>query len=507
MNPPLVEDDRTAIKQDAAPGPAATPSAATVSGPSYDSQSPAYAHRLPRGTRLGEFELHDLVGEGGFGIVYLAWDNSLERKVAVKEYMPSSIAARAGDNQVGARSERHRATFDAGLRSFIREAKLLAMFDHPSLLKVYRFWEANGTAYMAMPFYEGVTLKDSIAALPEPPDEAWLLALLAPLTEALGVIHAEHCYHRDIAPDNIMLLAGSDRPLLLDFGAARRAIGDLTQSLTVILKPGFAPVEQYGEVPGLRQGPWTDVYGLAAVVYWVITGEKPPQSVGRMVHDSMAPLADRASARYSARFLQAIDNALAVLPERRTQTIDALRQELGLSPLRVAAPPPPTMAPGSPAQPRGDASEMPARQAELAPLRDSKHNSNALRRWAAVAGLAATVIAAGLWWASQGPPAEPAPAASGAGNAGTPALSASMVSPGPPEPRAAEAVPPTEAAPIPAARPDRQPARAVPTADAVKRARRPPAVNSAECAAILQSISLGDSNPRLAERLNELGCR
>ena len=165
------------MKHGAAPGPAATAAAATVSGPSYDSQSPAYAHTLPRGTRLGEFELHDLIGEGGFGIVYLAWDASLERKVAVKEYMPSSIATRAGA-QVSARSERHQTAFDAGLRSFIKEAKLLAMFDHPSLLKVYRFWEANGTAYMAMPFYEGLTLKDAVASMEKPPDEAWLLTLL-----------------------------------------------------------------------------------------------------------------------------------------------------------------------------------------------------------------------------------------------------------------------------------------------------------------------------------------
>jgi serine/threonine protein kinase len=221
---------------------------------------------LPVGSRQAEFEITRVLGEGGFGIVYLARDHALERMVALKEYMPAALAVRGEGTQVRVRSERHRDTFEAGLKSFINEARLLAQFDHPSLVKVYRFWEANGTAFMVMPFIEGRTLKETLKTLPEPPTEAWLMALLAPLTEALLVLHGEHCYHRDIAPDNIILVAGSGRPLLLDFGAARRVIGDMTQALTVILKPGYAPIEQYAEVPGMKQGPWTDVYALAAVV-------------------------------------------------------------------------------------------------------------------------------------------------------------------------------------------------------------------------------------------------
>ena len=179
---------------------------------------------LPVGTYLTEFELTSVLGEGGFGIVYLAWDHSLERRVALKEYMPAALSARTGASQVQVKSARHRETFDLGLKSFVNEAKLLASFDHPSLVKVYRFWEANGTAYMVMPFYEGITLKDKLRELGEPPDEAWLMAILAPLTEALAVIHAENCFHRDIAPDNVILLAATGKPLLLDFGAARRVI-------------------------------------------------------------------------------------------------------------------------------------------------------------------------------------------------------------------------------------------------------------------------------------------
>jgi serine/threonine protein kinase len=292
------------------------------------------------GAHVSEFEITRRIGEGGFSIVYLAMDHSLERIVALKEYMPSSLATRLGTTQVQPRAERYRDTFEAGLRSFVNEAKLLAQFDHPSLVKVYRFWEANGTAYMVMPFYQGVTVKDAVRAMPERPDEAWLLALLGPLTEALLVIHADRCFHRDIAPDNVILLASSSKPLLLDFGAARRVIGDMTQALTVILKSGYAPVEQYAEIPGMKQGPWTDVYALGAVVYWAITGKTPPASVGRMLSDSFIPLVECAAGRYSPGFLAAIDRALVVLPERRTQTIDAFRQDLGLAGNGSAAAPP-----------------------------------------------------------------------------------------------------------------------------------------------------------------------
>ena len=333
MTPDEPDSDRTQIQ----------PPGARDQAPSFD-KTQAYApvpptkviapvvdmgNGLPVGTRLAEFELTKLVGEGGFGVVYLAHDHSLQRRVALKEYMPSSLAQRSGESHVSVKSERYRETFDAGLKSFINEARLLASFDHPSLVKVYRFWEANGTAYMAMPFLEGKTLRDILRSQPHAPDEAWLRSVLAPLTEALLVIHAEQCFHRDIAPDNVMQLPNG-RWLLLDFGAARRVIGDMTQALTVILKPGYAPVEQYAEIPSMKQGPWTDVYALAAVVHNAITGRTPPPSVGRLLNDTYQPLVKVAAGRYSEPFLAAIDRALIVRPETRTQTIGQLRQELDL---------------------------------------------------------------------------------------------------------------------------------------------------------------------------------
>lgn len=292
-----------------------------------DAESSAVAP-LPRGHRLHEFEIERVLGEGGFGIVYLARDLQLHRTVALKEYMPASLAVRQADDAVAVRSQRHQETFDLGLRSFVNEARLLASFDNGSLVKVYRFWEQNGTAYMVMPFYEGPTLKAWLKAQPQPPDEVWLKRLLGPLLDALALIHADHCYHRDIAPDNILLLGAEQRPLLLDFGAARRVIGDATQALTVILKPGYAPIEQYAEVPSMKQGPWTDVYALCAVLYMAISGRAPTAAVGRMMNDDLVPLATSARGRYAPAFLAAIDAGLAVRPEQRPPDIAALRARL-----------------------------------------------------------------------------------------------------------------------------------------------------------------------------------
>ena len=325
MNNDTPDDDRTVAQ----PQPSTRPQPATAApAPAGRSDS---GNALPLGTYLDEFELRSVAGEGGFSIVYRAWDHSLKRQVAVKEYFPSGMVGRSGGTQVVVRSERHTDAFEAGLKSFVEEARLLAQFDHPALIKVYRFWKANGSAYMVMPFCEGITLRDDWKSKAEAPDETALMTLLDPLTEALGVLHAERWYHRDIAPDNVMLLAGTRKPLLLDFGAARQVIGDMTHALTVILKPGYAPIEQWGEVPGMKQGPWTDVYALAATIHFGIMRRTPPPSVGRLVNDGYQPLAQAAAGRYSDRFLAAVDHALAVRPELRTQTVHQFRDEIGLN--------------------------------------------------------------------------------------------------------------------------------------------------------------------------------
>lgn len=288
---------------------------------------------LPIGTKLGEFEITDIIGWGGFGIVYLAYDHALQRQVALKEYMPSSLAIRDADGTISIRSEKNRETYQAGLRSFINEARILAKLqehaEHLSLVKVFQFWESQGTAYMVMPFYQGKTLKETLLSMKTRPDERWLRNLLTQILDALSILHKENCLHRDIAPDNILLLEDG-RAVLLDFGAARQVIGDLTQTLTIILKPGYAPIEQYAEEMALKQGPWTDIYALAAVIYYAITGNVPPSSTSRLIaNDPLIPLSQLAINDYSATFLKAIDKALSLKPTDRPQTINEFKALLG----------------------------------------------------------------------------------------------------------------------------------------------------------------------------------
>jgi len=302
---------------------------------------------LPVGSRLAEFEVTRVIGQGGFGAVYEAWDHTLERVVAIKEYLPTSLSTRQNDGTVVPLSERHRETFDLGMRSFINEARLLAQFDHPSLLKVYRFWQEKGTTYMVMPFYRGDTLREALVAIPAGVDESWLIRIMDGVTQALAVMHNANCYHRDIAPDNIILLEGSGRPVVLDFGAARRVITDKTQAITVILKPGYAPIEQYAEMPDMSQGAWTDVYALAAVMHVAVCGRAPPPSVARLLSDSYVPLAGNEilRQRYSLRLLEAIDAGLGVRPEQRPQSMAELRAALDLEVGHSIAPTPRTQPP------------------------------------------------------------------------------------------------------------------------------------------------------------------
>jgi serine/threonine protein kinase len=282
------------------------------------------AHALPLGTRIRDYQILGLLGEGGFGIVYLAMDVLLERQVAIKEYLPTSIAWRGASTlEVAVRVARDQKTFALGLRSFVNEARLLARFDHPSLIKVHRFWEENGTAYMVMPFYRGRTLQRTLERLGRRPSEAELRAWVAPLMDALQVMHAEKCYHRDISPDNVLITESG--PMLLDFGAARRVIGDVQRALTVVLKPGFAPIEQYGDTPGLQQGAWTDVYALAGMLFAAITSRRPPPAVSRLMDDPMPKVSEVAAGHYSAAFLQAIDRGLALKPKDRPQSVAEFR--------------------------------------------------------------------------------------------------------------------------------------------------------------------------------------
>lgn len=283
---------------------------------------------MPPGSRLGEFEITGVIGEGGFGIVYSARDSSLDRIVAIKEYLPSAFAGRTSAGTVQVRSEEHSKTFNAGLSSFINEARMLAKFSHPGLVEVFRFWEANGTAYMAMRYYRGVTLREMLRTNPQVATEQWLCETLDPILLALQELHHERCYHRDIAPDNILVLPNG-RSVLMDFGAARRIIGGMTRALTTVLKPGYAPIEQYSDDGSMQQGAWTDIYAVGGVLYHAMTGKVPVQAISRMMNDPLKPVATAARGEYSANLCSVVMKCLAVMPENRYQSIDELREALG----------------------------------------------------------------------------------------------------------------------------------------------------------------------------------
>jgi serine/threonine protein kinase len=287
--------------------------------PFVDNLSP-----LAVGTRLQEFVIDSVIGAGGFGIVYKANDTQLHRTVAIKEYMPSSMAARSEGSTISLRSESHAQDFEAGKTSFISEARMLAKFKHEALIEVFRFWEQNGTAYMVTPFYEGQTLKQRLREMAVLPDEAALKQALLPVLDALEHMHLEQVYHRDISPDNIMVL-NDGKPILLDLGAARRLETENAQALTVLVKPGYAPIEQYAGDSGVQQGPWTDIYGWGASAYYALTGKPPPPSASRIMSDSIVKLAGSNLSGYSHEFLAAIDAALAVRPDDRPQSVAALK--------------------------------------------------------------------------------------------------------------------------------------------------------------------------------------
>ncbi|MBL0149261.1 MAG: serine/threonine protein kinase [Ideonella sp.] len=455
--------------------------------------APTVGNKLSVGLRLDEYEISGVIGEGGFGIVYLAWDHSLQRRLAIKEYMPASLARRTSGLPVEVRSPEDAESFQAGLRSFINEAKLLARFDHPALLKVHRFWQANGTAYMVMPYYEGPTLQQALAAVASRPDEAWLRALLVPLLDALEYLHAASCYHRDISPDNILLLDGG-RPLLLDFGAARRLIGDMSKSATVILKAGYAPIEQYGEIPGMSQGPWTDIYALGAVLHFAITGRKPMASVTRLLRDDGVPLATSAAGQYSDRLLHAVDRMLAVQPMQRPQSIAEVRALLDQP--RAAQPP---LWPAPAAKPAGRWVALVAAGAALLVVGATAawlmlRVPEAAKPPAPTAGPAVRVLPA---VPAPAPMAEPVPANVPAAEPAPAASATRLPPPVAPTPEAVAA----EHAPAPAAT-EREPRpRASPTARPVRPAaaskpqpplETPPPRMSARCTEIVQRISIGE---------------
>ena len=255
----------------------------------------------------GRYRIGQVLGHGGFGITYLAWDENLQLRLAIKEYLPRDSASRAPNGvSLAVYSGRAGEQFAYGLDRFLEEARALAHFvQHPGIVTVTNFFRAHGTGYCVMDYVEGITLGHYLVQQPEGRISVEAaLRLLTPVMDALRAVHKEGLLHRDLAPDNIYM-SRTGRIKLLDFGAARFAAGEHSKSLSIILKPGYAPEEQY-RTKG-QQGPWTDVYGLAATFYRAITGQLPPESLDRIDDDDLAPPSDlgvATSARTGVRLAQ-----------------------------------------------------------------------------------------------------------------------------------------------------------------------------------------------------------
>ena len=289
---------------------------------------------LPTGYNLHRYQVEGVLGAGGFGITYKAIHEALENEVAIKEYFPSEWAYRDrngttvrpnSQGQIPARSNEP-PCYEWGLQRFLDEAKILVQVNHPGVVRVRDYFTANGTAYIVMEYEEGESLSATLqrgGILPEPE----LRRVLNDVMPALEAIHAQGYLHRDIKPSNLYIRASTGRVILIDFGAARQALGRRTRSVTSVVTPGYSPIEQYVTV-GEDYGPWTDIYATGAVLYRCITGTPPVEAPGRVLKDPVQPAIEIGAGLYSQELLRLVDQAIAVRPEDRFQTITEMRGAL-----------------------------------------------------------------------------------------------------------------------------------------------------------------------------------
>ncbi|MDH5264805.1 MAG: protein kinase [Betaproteobacteria bacterium] len=283
-----------------------------------------YTNTLPLDSMLMEYKLVSILGVGGFGITYLARDTHLEKDVAIKEYFPASDVTRVENGTVTLTNTQRTEDYQTGLDRFLKEARTLAGFSHPHIVRVNRYFKAHGTGYMVMDYEDGESLKTWLEKNPFPPEET-IKSLLALLLDGIGKVHAAGFLHRDIKPDNIFMRADG-KPVLIDFGSARHAIGGVERTLTTLVTPGYAPFEQYTSKS--EQGPWSDIYALGGVLFYAVTGENPPDALTRMKVDTVADALARAHERYSGPFLDAIAWALEPDERKRPQTVAEWRRRI-----------------------------------------------------------------------------------------------------------------------------------------------------------------------------------
>jgi len=302
--------------------------------------SQTYHGALPIGARIESYEIASVLGVGGFGITYKGYDHSLHCDVAIKEYLPSGLALRTADGAtVVPKSSDDQKYYEYGLKRFLDEARILAKFKERSIVRVSRFLEQNGTAYLIMDYEDGESLAEYLQKAGVL-SEAEILDIMLPVLEGLEAVHTKDFLHRDIKPGNIYLRKDGP-PVLLDFGAARQALGEQTRALTGMVTPGYAPFEQYNSRS--KQGPWTDLYAIGATIYHCIAGKAPAESPDRIAAlqeqdaDPMTPAVVAGQGRYRAEFLAVTDWMLAPSPKDRPQSVAQVLTRLrALGPLAAA---------------------------------------------------------------------------------------------------------------------------------------------------------------------------
>ena len=281
---------------------------------------------------IGRYLIGKVLGEGGFGITYLAYDLQTDTPVAIKEYFPSGFAGRNSttDHHLEVSQGKMHEYYEKGLRDFEKEARILARLQEiEGIVSVKSFFHENKTAYMVMEYIHGISLKEYVVKRGKPLSEKGCLFLMRPIMKALSQVHKEGIIHRDISPDNI-IIQKRGKTVLLDFGSARQSLGEETKSLTVLLKHGYAPVEQY-QSQG-KQGPYTDVYALCATMYWMVSGQKPVEAIERLVQDTLVPLKERMykgeKLAVSDGFSDIVAKGMAVKREERYQSVSEVLRDI-----------------------------------------------------------------------------------------------------------------------------------------------------------------------------------
>jgi len=297
---------------------------------------PTHASALAIGHRLQEYIIGRLLGHGGFGLTYLAQDTNLNSLVAIKEFLPQEFAVRNPDCSVVPKSEFDADSYSWGLERFKEEARALARFKHPNIVRVSRLLEAHGTAYMVMDFEPGLTLSQYLKRNGPTLEEGKLLGLFLPVLDGLEALHRLQLVHRDIKPSNIYVRAYGG-PMLIDFGAVRQAIGAQSRSLTSLVTPGYAPIEQYSSDG--RQGAWSDLYAVGATLYYCMFGHAPADAARRSAaisdgaDDPYAVASQRGAEQYSRQLLECVDWALQFRVRDRPQSAHEVRERLRTSPV------------------------------------------------------------------------------------------------------------------------------------------------------------------------------